>query len=251
MARKHQLREKPAHQGKRGSASTRRMLEALAGTDTFVPTPRKAAVKPLEAQTPNQERYLKAIDNQTITFGVGPAGTGKTYLAGAKAAEALEAGLVEQIIITRPAVEAGEQLGFLPGEIEDKIGPYIAAFRGAMEERLGKGKVDYLIKTGRLEAVPLAYMRGRTFRNAFVIMDEAQNATAKQIKLFLTRIGQGSTVVVNGDSDQVDIPVSGLEPSIGALSSIPRVSVVRFTTKDIVRHDIIQEIIEGFRGIGC
>jgi phosphate starvation-inducible protein PhoH and related proteins len=242
MARTTKVRKQPA-KGKRGTASTQH--EDFAQYDTSIPAPpTKRARGPLEAKTPKQDTYLKAIRNRIITFGVGPAGTGKTFLAGAAAAEALEAGQVEKIIITRPAVEAGEKLGYLPGEIEDKIGPYIAAFRGALEERLGKGMVDYLVGNGRIEAVPLAYMRGRTFRNAFVIMDEAQNADARQIKLFLTRLGEGSTMVINGDADQVDIPRSGLLPWMDALASNPRVGVVKFTNRDIVRHDLIQEIIE-------
>jgi phosphate starvation-inducible PhoH-like protein len=216
--------------------------------DTFLPTkPVRAAVEPLRAQTPNQERYLKAIHNAVLTFGVGPAGTGKTYIAGASAADALLAGEVDKIIITRPAVDAGESLGFLPGELMEKFEPYIQAFRQVLIERLGKSRVDYMLKSGQIEPQPLAYMRGLTFKRAFVIMDEAQNASPAQMKLFLTRIGQESKVVVNGDLEQVDIPgPSGLQDAISRVSFIPSVQVVKFGVKDIVRSGLVQEIVEAY-----
>lgn len=246
MARTTKVRP-PLRGNKRGSSSTQRMLDELAASDRTIPMPRTAPVKPLEAKTPNQGRYMKAIATQQVTFGVGCAGTGKTYIAGAMAAMALEDGTVDQIIITRPAVEAGEKLGFLPGEKEDKYEPYIAAFMGVLNERLGKGKVEYLMKSGKIIGAPLAYMRGHTFKNAFVIMDEAQNATPVQMKLFLTRIGEDSIVVVNGDTDQVDIVgPSGLTDAIKKVAFIPSVSVVQFGLDDGVRSGICSEIVRAY-----
>lgn len=246
MARTQKLRT-PLRDNKRGSTSTQLMLQDLAASDRFVPMPMKLAVKPLEAQTQNQGRYMKAIGTQQVTFGIGPAGTGKTYIAGAMAAMALEDGTVDKIIITRPAVEAGEKMGFLPGEIEDKYGPFIGAFMGVLEERLGKGKVEYLLKQDRLVGAPLAYMRGHTFKNAFVIMDEAQNATPVQMKLFLTRIGENAIVVVNGDTDQVDIPgPSGLTDAIKKVGFIPSISVIEFGLDDVVRSGICGEIVRAY-----
>jgi phosphate starvation-inducible PhoH-like protein len=211
-----------------------------------VPHP-KASIEPLKAQTPNQERYIKAIKSSTLVFGTGPAGTGKTYIAGALAAESYLSGAVEKIIITRPAVEAGESMGFLPGELDEKFEPFIQAFRSVLTERLGKGHVDYLLKSGKIEAQPLAYMRGLTFRNSFVIMDEAQNATPTQMKLFLTRIGEPCKVVVNGDLDQQDIHgKSGLEDAINRIGYIPAVKVVRFCMDDVVRSGLVKEIVGAY-----
>jgi phosphate starvation-inducible PhoH-like protein len=242
MAR--QTLRKHAASGKRGSTST---LHEHAEIDISLPLYTKRTALPLNAKTPTQERYIRSIRTKPVTFGVGPAGTGKTYIAGSLAAEALQSGAVEQIIITRPAVDAGESLGFLPGEKEEKYEPYIAAFRGVLEECMGKSKVEYLMKNGKIRAEPLAYMRGLTFKNAFVVLDEAQNTTPKQMKLFLTRIGEGSTVVVNGDSDQVDIPgVSGLEDAVTRLSFIPSITVIRFGIQDIVRSGLVQEIVEAY-----
>src|SRR5690606_21111330 len=154
---------------------------------------------PLHAQTDAQQQYINAIKSHTLTFGIGPAGTGKSYCAGALAAEALESGRIERIILTRPAVEAGEQLGFLPGELDEKFAVYIDAFRDILNERLGRGVVDYCLRHGRIVAAPLAFMRGNTFdNNTFVILDEAQNTTPAQMKMFLTRIGENCKVVVNG-----------------------------------------------------
>lgn len=214
---------------------------------TLPPIISKRCAAPLEPKTDNQRRYMNAIRSSKLVFGLGPAGTGKTYIAGALAAEFLEGGRVEKIIVTRPAVEAGESLGFLPGELEEKYEPYIAAFRDVLNERLGKTYVDYLLKTGRIEAQPFAYMRGRTFKNAMVILDEAQNATAEQMKLFLTRIGEGCTVVVDGDESQTDIGKSGLLDAVARLSYIPSVKVVKFGNQDIVRSGLVQEVIEAYQ----
>lgn len=208
------------------------------------PQPRKAA--PVEAKTEQQKRYINAIKNFDVTFGLGPAGTGKTYVAGALACEMLEKKMVEKIIITRPAVDAGESLGFLPGELEDKYAPYIAAFRDVLNERLGKSFVEYLMKIGRIEAVPFAYMRGMTFKNCIVILDEAQNATKEQMKLFLTRIGENCKVIIDGDESQTDIRTSGLTDAINRIRHIPAVKIVRFSKSDVVRSGLVQEIVESY-----
>lgn len=202
--------------------------------------------EPIQPKNENQRRYINAIRNFDLIFGLGPAGTGKTYIAGALAAEMLEAKRYDKIIITRPAVDAGESLGFLPGELEEKYEPYIAAFRDVLNERLGKSSVDYLVKVGRIEAQPFAYMRGRTFKNAIVILDEAQNATVEQMKLFLTRIGENCVVIVDGDEAQADIRNSGLTDAVGRLDWIPQVKVVRFGTADIVRSGLVQDIVSSY-----
>jgi len=202
---------------------------------------------PIEPLNESQRRYIGAIKSFELTFATGPAGTGKTWLCGALAAQALEEGIIDRIIVTRPAVEAGESLGFLPGEIEEKFDPYLQPFRDVLNERLGKSKVEYLLKTGRIEAAPLAYMRGRTFKRAFVILDEAQNTTPNQMKLFLTRIGHDCKVVVNGDTRQKDIHgTSGLEDALKRLTHIPCVKAVRFSRSDVVRSGLVQEIVEAY-----
>ena len=202
---------------------------------------------PIEAKTPAQERYINAIKSFKLTFATGPAGTGKTWLCAAIAAQELEAKRIDRIIITRPAVEAGESLGFLPGELEEKFDPYLTPFREVLYERLGKAFTEYLIKAGRIEAAPLAYMRGRTFKDAFVILDEAQNTTPTQMKMFLTRIGVNAKVVVNGDTAQKDVHgQSGLEDAIARLSFIPSVKHVRFSVDDVVRSGLVQEIIAAY-----
>lgn len=209
--------------------------------------PRTATPEPLTAKTENQKKYINAIKAFKLVFGLGPAGTGKTYICGATAANALLNGEADRIIITRPAVEAGEELGFLPGEVEEKYMPYLTPFLDVLHERLGKSRVEYLLKTGKIEAAPFAYMRGRTFKNAIVILDEAQNATPAQMKLFLTRIGENCKVIVNGDEDQKDIVgLSGLTDAIKRLSFIPSIKVVRFTQADIVRSGLVQEIVEAY-----
>ena len=204
---------------------------------------------PLEPKTELQRKYISAIRNSTITFGIGPAGTGKTYIAGALACEMLTNKSVEKIIITRPAVEAGESLGFLPGELEEKYEPYIAAFRDVLNERLGKSFVEYLMKMGRIEAMPFAYMRGRTFKNCIVILDEAQNATVEQMKLFLTRIGENCKVVIDGDETQSDIKNPGLMDAVKRVSFIPQVRVIHFTKQDVVRSGIVSEIVQAYEDV--
>lgn len=203
---------------------------------------------PLEARTPAQKRYIAAIRTHKLTFGIGPAGTGKSYCAGALAAEALESGEIDRIILTRPAVEAGEQLGFLPGDLDEKFSPYIDAFRDILNARLGAGTVDYCLRHGRIVASPLAYMRGKTFDSrTFVVLDEAQNTTPAQMKLFLTRIGEGSRVVVNGDIRQSDIRgANGLADAVERLQDLPGVYVHRFERADIVRSGLVREIIDRY-----
>ena len=209
----------------------------------------KRATKPLTPKTEQQKRYINAIRNFQLTFGIGAAGTGKTYIAGSLACEMLENpdNDIEKIIITRPAVESGESLGFLPGELEEKYEPYLAAFRDVLNERLGKTYVNYLIKTGKIEAIPFAYMRGRTFKRCVVILDEAQNASREQMKLFLTRIGESCKVIIDGDESQSDIENSGLLDAIERISYIPTVKVIRFTHRDVIRSDLVGEIIEAYQ----
>lgn len=203
---------------------------------------------PLQARTPAQQHYINAIKTNPLTFGIGPAGTGKSYCAGALAAEALESGRIERIILTRPAVEAGEQLGFLPGELEDKYAVYIEAFRDILIERLGRGVVDYCLRHGRIVGAPLAYMRGKTFNdNTFVILDEAQNTTPAQMKMFLTRIGENAKVVINGDIRQSDIRgPNGLADAIERVRGLPGVHVHSFERADIVRSGLVRDILDRY-----
>jgi phosphate starvation-inducible PhoH-like protein len=224
-------------------------LNAHAHLHTAYAAPRTP--EPLEARTPAQKRYIDAIRRHCLTFGIGPAGTGKSYCAGALAAQALEAGQIDRIILTRPAVEAGEQLGFLPGDLEQKFAPYIDGFRDILNARLGAGTVDYCLRHGRIQASPLAYMRGKTFdERTFVVLDEAQNTTPAQMKLFLTRIGEGSKVVVNGDIRQSDIRGrNGLEDAIDRLRGLPNVFVHRFERDDIVRSGLVREIIDRYEPV--
>ncbi|ROS00970.1 phosphate starvation-inducible PhoH-like protein [Sinobacterium caligoides] len=203
---------------------------------------------PLTPRTLAQQQYIKAIHRNTLTFGTGPAGTGKSYCAGALAAQALDTGQVERIIITRPAIEAGEQLGFLPGTADDKFSVYIDAFRDILNERLGAGTVDYCLRHGRIVAAPLAYMRGKTFdENSFVILDEAQNTTPAQMKMFLSRIGEGCKVVVNGDIAQSDIRgLSGLADAVRRLNGVANVATHQFSRDDIVRSGLVRDIIDSY-----
>ena len=203
---------------------------------------------PLAPQTEAQHHYINAIRNHCLTFGIGPAGTGKSYCAGALAAEALESGRIERIILTRPAVEAGENLGFLPGELEDKYAVYIDAFRDILNERLGHGVVDYCLRHGRIVGAPLAYMRGKTFsNNTFVILDEAQNTTPAQMKMFLTRIGEHAKVVINGDIRQSDLRgPNGLEDAISKVKGLPGVHIHTFERADIVRSGLVRKIMDRY-----
>ena len=204
---------------------------------------------PIKTKTLGQKKYTDAIENNTIVFGIGPAGTGKTYLAVAKAVTALRAKEVNRIILTRPAVEAGEKLGFLPGDLQNKVDPYLRPLYDGMYEMLGaEGFLRYQEK-GVIEVAPLAYMRGRTLDNAFIILDEAQNTTPEQMKMFLTRIGFGSHAVVTGDITQIDLPGdkrSGLKEAARVLRNIEDIEFCMLTEKDVVRHPLVQQIIKAY-----
>ena len=207
---------------------------------------KKGVIKPRGA---NQQRYVKAILDNDINFGIGPAGTGKTYLAVACAVDALEREQVRRILLVRPAVEAGEKLGFLPGDLAQKIDPYLRPLYDALYEMLGFDNVAKLIEKQVIEIAPLAYMRGRTLNNSFIILDESQNTTLEQMKMFLTRIGFGSTAVITGDVTQVDLPrgtKSGLAHVIKVLKDVPGISFTHFQPKDVVRHPLVQRIVEAY-----
>lgn len=200
-------------------------------------------------KTLNQKRYLQSIDQNTITFGIGPAGTGKTYLAMAMGLKELLAGTIERIILTRPAVEAGEALGFLPGELQEKVLPYLTPLYDAMNDMMGKELVMQMVDRGTIEIAPLAYMRGRTLSNAFVILDEAQNSTHEQMMMFLTRLGDGSRMVVTGDVTQIDLPSSrqsGLKEAARILKDINGLRMFHFESQDVVRHPLVQNIIDAY-----
>lgn len=204
--------------------------------------------KVVRAKTLGQKQYLEAIDQNTITFGIGPAGTGKTYLAVAKAVAALYGRQVSRIILTRPAVEAGERLGFLPGTLSEKIDPYLRPLFDALQEMLEPEATARLIQSGVIEVAPLAYMRGRTLNDSFVILDEAQNTTAEQMKMFLTRLGFGSKMVVTGDITQVDLPggKSGLNVATKILANVEGLHVAKLSSKDVVRHELVTRIVEAY-----
>ena len=205
--------------------------------------------QPIKTKTFGQKKYVEAIDNNTIVFGIGPAGTGKTYLAVAKAVMALKRREVSRIILTRPAVEAGEKLGFLPGDLQNKVDPYLRPLYDGMYEMLGgEGFLRYQ-ERGIIEVAPLAYMRGRTLDNSFIILDEAQNTTPEQMKMFLTRIGYGSKAIVTGDITQIDLPGdkrSGLKEAMKILGGIEGIAFCKFTDKDVVRHPLVQAIIKAY-----
>ena len=205
--------------------------------------------KNIRPKTLNQKRYVDAIDRSTITFGIGPAGTGKTYLAVAKAVQALLAKDVTRIILTRPAVEAGERLGFLPGTLFEKIDPYLRPLFDALHDMLDPDSLPRLMQAGTIEIAPLGYMRGRTLNDAFIILDEAQNTTPEQMKMFLTRIGFGSKAVVTGDTTQVDLPrgaKSGLIEAQQVLTNVRGIALTRFTSADVVRHPLVARIVEAY-----
>ncbi|MFT4651016.1 MAG: phosphate starvation-inducible PhoH-like protein [Polaribacter sp.] len=209
----------------------------------------KLKKKLIRPKTALQSQYMESISKRVISFGVGPAGTGKTYLAVAKAVQALENEEVARLILTRPAVEAGEKLGFLPGDLSQKVDPYLRPVYDALYEMLGFEKVEKLISRHIIEVAPLAYMRGRTLNNAFVILDEAQNTTPMQMKMFLTRIGFGTKAVVTGDITQTDLPAnqsSGLSHSLNILKKIEAIGIVNFTSGDVVRHPLVQNIVEAY-----
>ena len=205
--------------------------------------------KPIKAKTVGQQNYMKAITQNTITLGVGPAGTGKTYLAVAAAVAAFRERTVNRIILTRPAVEAGERLGFLPGDLQNKVDPYLRPLYDALYDMLGAETFQKYQERGSIEVAPLAYMRGRTLDDSFIILDEAQNTTKEQMKMFLTRLGFGSKIVITGDVTQIDLPsdkTSGLKDAIKVLEKVKDIAICRLTSADVVRHALVQEIINAY-----
>ncbi len=203
----------------------------------------------VKCKTLGQKRYVDAIKKNTLTFGIGPAGTGKTYLAVAMAVVALKNKDIERIILTRPAVEAGEKLGFLPGDLQQKVDPYLRPLHDAINEMMGMEAYQRLLERGAVEVAPLAYMRGRTLNDAFIILDEAQNTTSEQMKMFLTRMGQGSKMVVTGDVTQIDLPgrsKSGLVEALEVLKDVDDIGIVTLTHKDVVRHELVQAIVKAY-----
>jgi phosphate starvation-inducible protein PhoH and related proteins len=232
------------------------LVEALAQADGDAPI--TVAAEPLVlrtrrtdlvGRTPNQRLYLDNIQSHDITFGIGPAGTGKTFLAVACAVDALERSTVQRIILTRPAVEAGERLGFLPGDLAQKVDPYLRPLYDALYELMGIDKVTRAFEKGSIEVAPLAFMRGRTLSHAFVILDEAQNTTPEQMKMFLTRIGQGSKCVVTGDVSQIDLPrgeLSGLIDAERVLRRVSGIATTRFSSVDVVRHPLVARIVDAY-----
>ena len=205
--------------------------------------------KPIKSKTLGQKEYVKAIKENTIVFGIGPAGTGKTYLAVAMAVTAFRNKEVDRIIITRPAVEAGEKLGFLPGDLQNKVDPYLRPLHDALYDMVGVENYNKYLEKGMIEVAPLAYMRGRTLDNSYIILDEAQNTTPEQMKMFLTRIGFGSKAVITGDITQIDLPDgkrSGLKEVLKILNNIEDIAFCRFSFKDVVRHPLVQKIIKAY-----
>jgi phosphate starvation-inducible PhoH-like protein len=205
--------------------------------------------KTIAARTPTQDAYMRALERSELVFGVGPAGTGKTYLAVAHAAQLLERGIVDKIILSRPAVEAGERLGFLPGDMKEKVDPYLRPLYDALYDMIPGDKVERAITAGVIEIAPLAFMRGRTLANAAIILDEAQNTTSMQMKMFLTRLGENGRMIITGDPSQVDLPrgvTSGLVEALQVLKGVEGVSVVRFKDTDVVRHPLVGRIVQAY-----
>ncbi len=210
--------------------------------------------KPIKAKTVGQQNYMRAIQKNTVTLGVGPAGTGKTYLAVAAAVAAFRERTVNRIILTRPAVEAGERLGFLPGDLQNKVDPYLRPLYDALYDMLGPENFQKYQERGSIEVAPLAYMRGRTLDDSFIILDEAQNTTKEQMKMFLTRLGFGSKIVITGDVTQIDLPedkTSGLKDAIRVLDGVEDIAICRLTSADVVRHALVQKIINAYEKVSA
>lgn len=221
-------------------------LEEITDSDCIAVT---VSGKPIKPKTMGQKNYIKAIEENTIVIGIGPAGTGKTYLAVAEAVKAFKAKQITRIILTRPAVEAGEKLGFLPGDLQQKVDPYLRPLYDALFDMFGAETFSRLHEKGAIEVAPLAYMRGRTLDDSFIILDEAQNTTKEQMKMFLTRLGFNSKMIVTGDNTQVDLPdgkTSGLSDAVRVLKNIDSVKTVRLTEKDVVRHKLVQSIVKAY-----
>ena len=222
------------------------LFNGQASTDNIAITTRKKSIAP---RSPGQAKYLVAMRDHELTFGVGPAGTGKTYLAAAMAISHLLEGKVRRLILSRPAVEAGERLGFLPGDMKDKVDPYLRPLYDALYDMLPRDQVAKRLEAGSIEIAPLAFMRGRTLSEAFVILDEAQNTTPAQMKMFLTRLGEGSRMVVNGDLSQVDLPrgvKSGLRDALDTLRNVKGIAINRFDSDDVVRHPLVGRIVKAY-----
>ena len=222
------------------------LKDQISNDDFGIKTPRKTVY----ARTEKQKKYLEILKKNNIIYAIGPAGTGKTFLPVAVAVNKLVSGEVKKIILSRPAVEAGESLGFLPGDLKDKIDPYLIPLYDSLSELIGHDKMNKKIEDGSIEIAPLAFMRGRTLKDSFVILDEAQNATETQIKMFLTRLGKNTTMVVNGDPTQIDLPnskVSGLMNSANVLSNIEEIKIVKFDATDVQRHPLVSKIIEAYK----
>jgi phosphate starvation-inducible PhoH-like protein len=238
-------------EGKLDDEAFQRLLEGDGvGADEEPNGGRRAVLPPgVSWKTPGQERYVRSIERNTITFAVGPAGTGKTWLAGAFAVAALRRGQYRKLVLVRPAVEAGEHLGFLPGDMVEKVNPYLRPLYDAISVHLEPGKLKFFLETDVIEIAPLAFMRGRTLDEAFIILDEGQNTTPGQMKMFLTRMGLGSKVVITGDDTQIDLPAnqrSGLIDAEALLRNVPDIGVVRLDRKDIVRHPLVQRIVNAY-----
>lgn len=205
--------------------------------------------KTVTAKSPTQSAYIHAIETHDLVFGIGPAGTGKTYLAAAYAAAQLEAGRIDRIILTRPAVEAGERLGFLPGDMKEKVDPYLRPIYDALYDMMPPERLEKAIESGVVEIAPLAFMRGRTLSNAVILVDEAQNTTPAQMKMALTRLGDNAKMIVTGDASQTDLPtgqISGLKEAVTVLSDVPGVAIVRFSNQDVVRHKLVGRIVDAY-----
>ncbi len=248
----------------RAEHAVRRMLDAAVGGAQITPDDVALAItetvpstlvrtqrgKEIRAKTAGQRAFVESIERNTLTFGIGPAGTGKTFLAVAMAVRALKNREVTRLILSRPAVEAGEKLGFLPGDLREKVDPYLRPLYDALEEMLDDAVVERYLERGTIEVAPLAYMRGRTLNDAFVILDEAQNATSDQLKMFLTRLGAGAKMVVNGDVTQIDLPSgarSGLRDAARRLGSLEDIGAVELTDTDVVRHPLVAQIIRAYQ----
>ena len=221
-------------------------VEALYDEKAGIKTYKNKLISP---RSPNQSKYIEAIRKNDMVFGVGPAGTGKTFLAVAAAVNMYQEGLIERMVFCRPAVEAGERLGFLPGDMLEKINPYLRPIYDALHDMMPPEEIPRKIERGDIEIAPLAFMRGRTLKNAFVVLDEAQNTTSMQMKMFLTRMGQGTRMVITGDPSQIDLPPgtnSGLKEAMSILSHVPEVPFIHFDAKDVVRHKLVTKIIEAY-----